>query len=401
MTRKSKKRPLRLTYLAGPGDVIGTFRAWRRGEDDSSQVAVTYSAQFYDLCQQLGAEATVIAYPQEDIRLVDGKFDVRHRRVRLQNMRGPFFHLGWYLFSARVALTAILARSDVAILMTGTHLIPYWSLRAFGIKVVLTQHCVIWPKVLKRSFLWRVVHALDRGFFRRGNQAIMSMSNDISQQIEKLTDGSHPKISYFLPHYREQAFSDIRATEHSNSPFTVLFAGRIEENKGVFDILEIAKLLRKSGSKPVLFNLAGDGSAMAELRRRVDSDGLTDAVILHGYCNKVRMRELLSNCHVVLVPTKAEMIEGFNKVVAEAVLAHRPFITSHLCPAIEYVRNGGIEVPSDDVRAYAEAILTLAESAVHYENCVAASYDLSKQFLDPSRSWKSVLEKVLGEIGVT
>ena len=39
-------KPLRILYAAGPGNVLGTYRHWRGGEDDPSQVAMTYSGQF-------------------------------------------------------------------------------------------------------------------------------------------------------------------------------------------------------------------------------------------------------------------------------------------------------------------------------------------------------------------
>ena len=45
--------PLRILYAAGPGDVIGTYRHWKEGRDDPSQIAITYSGQFYSLCKEL------------------------------------------------------------------------------------------------------------------------------------------------------------------------------------------------------------------------------------------------------------------------------------------------------------------------------------------------------------
>ena len=56
------------------------------------------------------------------------------------------------------------------------------------------------------------------------------------------------------------------------------------------------------------------------------------------------MRAMYDDAHVVIVPTTSDFIEGFNKVVAEAVLAGKPVITSSVCPALEYVRDAVIEV---------------------------------------------------------
>jgi glycosyltransferase involved in cell wall biosynthesis len=385
-------------YLAGPGDVIGTYRHWREGRHDPSQVAVTYSGQFFDVCRRLGASSYAISYHRRRGRIVDGPFTVEHRPVPLQSQRGPLFHLGWYLYGMSVACSAVWHRCDVLVLMTGTHLVPYWIARCFGVKVVLTQQCVIWPKNLGQRGLWKVVHWLDRGFFRRGANAIISMSHDITAQIDELTNQRHAPIVDFRPHYRRHDFAHIPPSDPTNRPFRVLFAGRVEANKGVFDLIAMASAFQRSRSGLIAFDVAGDGSALAEMRGHVEQQGLQSTVRLHGYCNSSKMQELLASCHIVIVPTKSEMIEGFNKVVAEAVLAHRPFVTSHLCPAIEYVRGGGLEVPADDVDQYVDAIKSLADNRERYEECVDASCELAEQFLDPDLSWAAVLERVLDNI---
>src|SRR5215212_3777438 len=83
MTRAT--RPLRILYAAGPGDVVGTYRHWKERRDDPSQVAMTYSGQFYDLCQSLGAEAYLVSYCPRKDKLVDGTFTVEHRPLGFLN----------------------------------------------------------------------------------------------------------------------------------------------------------------------------------------------------------------------------------------------------------------------------------------------------------------------------
>jgi len=48
------------------------------------------------------------------------------------------------------------------------------------------------------------------------------------------------------------------------------------------------------------------------------------------------------------VPTTAQFTEGFNQVMTEAVLSGRPVVTSDACPAVEYLPNTGVLVPTDD-----------------------------------------------------
>lgn len=39
---------IKILYAAGPGDIVQTYKYWLNGVDDPSQVALTYSKQFYE-----------------------------------------------------------------------------------------------------------------------------------------------------------------------------------------------------------------------------------------------------------------------------------------------------------------------------------------------------------------
>jgi glycogen synthase len=56
------------------------------------------------------------------------------------------------------------------------------------------------------------------------------------------------------------------------SAFRVLFIGRIEFDKGVFDLLEAARKISKQGIKDIVFDICGDGTALDSLRQTVTQD---------------------------------------------------------------------------------------------------------------------------------
>src|SRR3954469_9280014 len=87
-------RPLRIFYAAGPGDVIGTYRHWSAGRDDPSQVAVTYSAQFLDVCRALGAAGYVMSSHPQRGGIQDGPFRVEHRPIPFTKGPAALYHLG-------------------------------------------------------------------------------------------------------------------------------------------------------------------------------------------------------------------------------------------------------------------------------------------------------------------
>lgn len=394
-------RSLRILYAAGPGDVLGTYRHWKAGRDDPSQVSMTYSGQFYDLCRELDAHAYVIASSHLPGYLQDGRITVEHRPTPFETAPGPLYHLGQVWTALRLMWLCLWFRADVMIIVDGTcHWFPLRLLRWMGVKVIPTIHCVMWRKGHALTGLPRLISKFNRKFFTRTASGIMSASCDITHQIEQLTGGRMRPVHEFLPTYRLEQFKDIGEPPRARKPFRVLFAGRIERNKGVFDLLEIAKRFLADGRTDIEFDLCGNGGALAELKAAVEEAGVGATFRCHGHCNKPTMKEMFARCHVVIVPTTSEFIEGFNQVVAEGVLSGRPVITSNVCPALHYVRDAVMEVPPDDVAAYGNAILRLCDDVAFYDATITACHAAQAQFYDLSRSWGATLSNLLRTIGL-
>ena len=395
-------RPLRILYAAGPGDVLGTYRHWKTGKEDPSQVSMTYSGQFYDVIKQLDAKACVIACNTYPGRLRDGNFIIKHRAIPFQHQSSALlYHIGQIWSAIRLICSAIAFRADAVVIVCGTcHWFPLRVLRLLRIKVIPTMHCVIWRKGGALHGLQRHIGKLNRKFFRNTVAGIMTASRDISDQVTELTAGRMKTIYPFLPSYRPEEFKDIGEPSKVRNPFRVFFAGRVEKNKGVFDLLEICRRYTAAGRTDIEFDLCGAGGALAELKTAVETAGLTDRFRCHGHCNKPTMREMFARSHVVIVPTTTDFIEGFNQVVAEGVLAGRPVITSSVCPALEYVRDAVVEVPPDDVDAYQAAILKLCDDLPFYQQKTQACHTAQGQFYDLDKSWGATLKTVLRTSGL-
>lgn len=395
-------RPLRILYAAGPGDVMGTYRHWKAGRDDPSQVAVTYSSQFFDVVRELDAEAFVIACNANRGGLRDGNFVVKHRPVPFHHSRSAvLYHLGQMWSALRLILSAVAFRADLMVIVCGTcHWFPLRVLRWLRVKVVPTMHCVLWRKGQAPRGLQRPIGKLNRKFFTRTVSGIMSASHDISEQIAELTAGRLKTVYEFLPSYRPDEFGKIGEPPKARKPFRVFFAGRIERNKGVFDLLEICRRYVEAGRTDIEFDVCGAGGALAELKAETERAGLAGRFRCHGHCDKPTMRAMFTQCHVVVVPTTTAFIEGFNQVVAEGVLCGRPVVTSSVCPALGYVRDAVVEVPPDDVRAYHDAILKLCDDEAFYEQKAAACRAAQAQFYDPARSWATTLKTVMRSAGL-
>ena len=333
---------------------------------------------------------------------MDGPFTLEHRPLRFVRGPGPLYHLAQVWAGLRLTATAVRFRADVVLTMGGAAWFSLFLLPLLGVKVVLTLHGHFWrvarpPRGLD-ALLWR----LNAGFLRRGVAAVMYISDSVAGQVRSLVGPAFAApMLHFVPTYRPDVFRGVaEAPPPAPPPFRVFYAGRVERSKGVFDLLDVAARFAAEGRAGVEFDLCGDGGALEELRARAKEAGVGDRFRCHGHVQKSVMRGMYQRAHVVIAPTTTDSIEGLNKVVVESVLACRPVVTSRVCPALEYVRDAVVEVPPDDVKAYGDAILRLAEDRGFYESKVRGCAAATGQFYDADRSWGGTLRRVLGMVGV-
>ena len=402
---KPMDKTLRVLYAAGPGDVIETYQYWVVEQDDPSQVSVTYSSQFYDVCRALDAQAYVISSSGEKKFLRENQFTIEHRPIPFRFSKGLLYHWGqlWYglyliALVVRSAFGGSASRSRINAVVVAdgsTHWFVLSLLPALGVRVIPSLHCVLWRKYASPSTVEKLFFNLSRNLFANQCTAILTASDEISEQLVELTGNQNLPLVPFLPTYRRTEFAEVSEPDENRLPFRVLFAGRIESNKGVFDLLEIAKRFAVEGRQDIVFDVCGSGSALEELRKTALLAGVESSFVCHGHCNKSQMREKFNQAHVVIVPTKTDFTEGFNQVVVEGVLSGRPVVTSDVCPALSYVRDAVVEVPPDDIQEYGNALLKLCDDRTFYEEKQRSCLTLQEQFYDTSRSWGAALKSVL------
>ena len=150
-------------------------------------------------------------------------------------------------------------------------------------------------------------------------------------------------------------------------------------NKGLLDIPKIAKELNERSSVPVIFQVCGDGSALAELRETIERQGLQDVVIAHGRLERGRLLEIYADSHAAIVPTRSNFTEGMPQVCAEAVLSDLPVITSKVANAFDVIGPATVPAETDDFESFGVALLSLIEKPVIYAKTRSACAELSRQ----------------------
>lgn len=390
--------PVRVMYASGPGDVVEAHRSWRQDRLHDSEVSITYSSQLEDALKKIPC----VLYMQSSCKraevLIDGSWTIENRPDRHPKARGGFFHVVQTLNGLGLLFRAVRFRADVVFIDSGRS--NWFSLIPFKLahkKVIPILHNAFWPAgerpstLVKRSIQW-----LDSWFWRSVPCAIIVVSPECGRQVAELGGGRSGPILQIRAQYRPGCFDTIAPPPpHEQKPFVVMYAGRIERYKGVFDVVAMAATLQERRPGRFEWEMCGEGSVLEELRQAVREAGLEPIIKIHGALDRHQMSLAYGRAHVVVVPTRSNCSEAFAMVAAESVLAGRPFVASRIVPASEVLADACIAAQPDDVESYVGAIESLASDKALYDRKSRACSELSKQFLDPSFGLESAVGRAL------
>lgn len=371
---------MKIAYLSGPADGPAIYNEWKNSTQD--YFGTDYMRQYLQLSNDLKAKSYIVTWHGDKAyqrSFGDTIFDNRP----FSNFLHYYINRMWWQF--KILLKFIAFRPDLVVL-TGNH--TFWwilsPLRLLGATFLPSFHSTLWLKLGRTKMPWRFLLQLDRFFILRHCPVVVATSHDIGRQVEALVDA---EVIYHLPTWAPEQFASIPPPQH-NEPFRILFAGRIENNKGIWDVLEMARQI-----PDVLFEVCGTGG---ELERAQSSS--PGNVTFHGFCGRDKMPEIMGRCQVCIVPTRSDCEAGFEMTCAEAILAGRPLITSAVAPALEYLAPASVEVEFDNVEAYVEAIRSLRDDKILYAAKQQATLALAEQFYDPARSWLTAMKTAVSRI---
>ena len=388
-----RERPI--YYAAVAGDIMGTYLRWKAGKVDERQTAFTYSGQFFDLCRRMGRRGVVSFPSPERMQVVDAEFSVRSRPFS-QFGQGIWFYIYQLCRALWLFVDVTKSKASDVIVMDGvTFFFLLAPLAWSGRRVFLSIHTVLRREGVPQSRLQRVIAGFDAWFIKRYCAGCLVASPKIAAQLVALTGCRENLISFFRPTYDRRVFERFLPPDPDLRPLQLLYAGRIEIDKGVLDLLESFHALKEAG-KNVELDYCGDGGALPSLREAIVKAGLSEAVRIRGHLNRSYLLDLLAKAQVVVVPTRRSFPEGLNQVVIEAVLAKRPVVTSSVCPAIDLVAPAVVEARPDKVESYTAALHQLFDDRKLFEQKVQAASRLGAEFFDTENGWTA---KAIGMIG--
>lgn len=389
---------VKVIYAAGPGDISGSFDNWRNGTNSSKYISNTYSGQFFDACRNIGAEALVIGCGSSRRCEDHENFKIMVKKVPFEHSKSSLlFHLGQWWYGIWLFWKAVRYRADVAIVTQGTHWHMLSLMAIYGIHVVPSLHTAFWPRGSnpRISLAKRCLRCLDRLFWRHSPWAVLVLSGEVERQLRIIAGDIKCPIFRWRIQFSDTLYALADSTKAPKSPFRVVYSGRIERSKGVFDLLETAGQLESLNAGAVRWEICGDGSATEEFVAEVRSRGLESVIKVHGWVDGLRQRTIFERSHAAIVPTASWCSEGYARSAAESVIAGLPVILSDVVPAIDDLTSAAVEVRAGDIEGYTAAILSLAMDSELYEKKLAACNELRVLFRNSRHSWGAAVECLL------
>ncbi len=383
---------LRIFYTAGPGNAFETFRKWKNAERDLTNSHVSYSGQMLEACARHGA-AALITCSHDGAEDHHGDIRIVHRADLSRGKSGLAYHLSLRAKAQRNIRDALDFGANVVVISEDSNPAHYSALRRRGIRVVQSIHTRLYLGERPGRLMQRLRLKAFGKAYAKGETIVLSASDVITAQVTALAMGKMPPLIEFLPLYFPEHYAGIAPPQRSGDRLEVLFIGRIEENKGVIDLVAIADQLRASGIN-LRFQICGDGGALPAMKQRVVELGLSDSFLFHGWCDRNQLRAVMADCQLTIVPTRSDFIEGFNQVIIESILAGRPVVASDICPAVNYVGDAAQIVAADDLDGYVKALTYLAQNPEALALRTSACAEAGSRFLDPRYGFGAALDEV-------
>jgi glycosyltransferase involved in cell wall biosynthesis len=389
---------LKLFAALGPGDIVGAHRAQMSGKPIISETSIIYSGQLLNYCREQNIETLAISYNSRFDSLRDGIFCIENRPRRWARAGGIKFHLSNISYAGYLAVRAWQFGADLAIIDSGSaHYFALAMFRVLGIPVAVNFHNTLWPNGFKpKQLVPRLLLSLDAWFFRRIAVGSIGVSPECGRQVRQLVGGELPFFEY-RAQYHIEGFQFVQRDSERN-PFHILFVGRVERNKGVLDIATMAERLRRKSTISVVFDVCGDGSALAELKRAINEKGVDDIVNVHGRLARPELLQMYARAHAVIVPTRSDFCEGLPMTCAEGILSGLPLITSRLSNVIPVLGPALVEAEPENIESYVLAILKLTEDRYLYEHLSAATPELARQFLNRAQSLPAAIDRLIAHV---
>jgi len=174
----------------------------------------------------------------------------------------------------------------------------------------------------------------------------------------------------------------IKSTDATK--YNMCFCGRIYKTKGIYDLLEMIKIIKKTNTD-IKCALIGDGGERDIYELKIKECGLEKNIVLLGYVTEEEKYRVMKSSKVFVLPSHEE---GWGIVIGEALACKVPAVVYNLDDIVDIWGGNVTWVKRFDVSEFAEKVLYLLSNTKKRQEMSEKGYDFVQKL-----SWDSVLEK--------
>jgi glycosyltransferase involved in cell wall biosynthesis len=235
----------------------------------------------------------------------------------------------------------------------------------FGFRILVTQAEVnpYWypPVVAKRA---EIVRSRADLFIARSNRARAALICEGVKSEKIRVIGHGVDIDRFRPGPRNAELCSSLGIDRNR--FIVLFVGRLVWTKGLYALVDAAKLLSREPvfrRRDPLFLIVGDGPERPSLEARIKQLNLQRSFIFAGDQPYRRLPDLHRLADVFVLPSISTryILEQFGIALIEAMATGTPVVATHCGAMDEVVGRAGLLVQPNDYLRLGEALLRLLD----------------------------------------
>jgi glycosyltransferase involved in cell wall biosynthesis len=178
-----------------------------------------------------------------------------------------------------------------------------------------------------------------------------------------------------------------------HSTVRLLFVGWLERDKGIFELLEAARLLMSSGRRFVL-DVAGDGSAAAEARATIARHGLGAVVRLRSWLGDAELEKALRESDVLVLPSWAE---GLPNAMVEAMAARLAVVVTRVgaIPEVVTHRRSAMLVEPRNPESLAAALAAVLDDPQLRQEIAAEGFRIAARDFEVEQAADRLVELIL------
>jgi glycosyltransferase involved in cell wall biosynthesis len=278
--------------------------------------------------------------------------------------------------------------------------ICYLVSRIYSLPLVCSRHTRFQTE--GDPFYRRLEFAIDRWVFRRVAGVLCHGPYLKQLMIDMKVPPSRVfEFNWAFKHMKAGRVADIAGADLMDSPgaTALLFIGRIESYKGVFDLLEsCADRMRRNRLIKLVY--AGAGNDLLRLKKAIADRDLDKQAVCLGKVPHDALAGLISRSYLVITPTQSRFPEGRCMATMEGLIMGKPVIAPDFGPfpyLVKHERNG-LMYKADSVEDLSRQISRALDDHDLYERMCAGATDTGARLREPPVSFLEAIKSAFGEV---